>query len=492
MKKIFFILAIIVSQFAIGQQREIDSLKNLLKTDKKDTTKLIHLYGISDLSETIGNYPDGIKYGNKAIAFADVLIKDNKNKIIQSTAKKYKAKALINIGIVYRNQGNYPEALKNYFASMKIREAIGDKNGIAGSYSNIGSVYYDQGNYPEALKNHFASLKIYEAIGHKYGIALSYGNIGNVYYNQGNYPEALKKYIASLKIQEAIGDKYGIASSYNNIGSVYERQGNYPEALKNYSASLKIREAIGDKRGIAMSYNNIGGIYYDQGNYLEAFKYYFACLKIQEAIGDKYGIANSYNNIGLVNLKLKKIAEAKKYLEDGLNLSKEIGAKDIIRDSYSGLAQVDSITGNYKSQVANYKLYILYRDSLDNEETRKKTIQSQMTYDFEKKEAVAEAEHKSELKNQKRIADEKNRKQKLITYFVVGGLGLVLVFAVFVFRSLRITRKQKVLIEKQKLAVEQHQKEIIDSIKYAKRIQVALLPSNKNIDRNIKRLKKSV
>jgi len=450
MRKLFFILSIIVSQFAFGQQREIDSLKNLLKTDKKDTTKLIHLYGISDLSETISNYPDGIKYGNKAIALANVLIKNSKNKIIKRTANYYKAKAYTNIGIVYEHQGSYPEALKNHFASLKIGEEIVGKQGVAASYNNIGIVYYRQRNYPEALRNYFAALKIENEIGDKHGISDSYNNIGNVYYDQNNYPEALKNHFASLKIGEEIGDNHGMASSYNNIGSIYSDLGDYPEAMKNFYASLKIAETI----------------------------------------DNKYLFAISYINLGAINLKLKKISEAKKYWINGLYISKEIGANDLTRDYYKGLAHVDSIVGDYKSQVANYKLYILYRDSIDNEETRKQTIQSQMTYDFEKKEAVAAAEHKTELKNQAKIAEEKNRKQKLVTYFVIGGLFLVLIFAVFVFRSLRITRKQKVLIEKQKIAVEQHQKEIIDSIYYAKRIQTALLPSNKNIEKNINRLRK--
>jgi hypothetical protein len=87
--------------------------------------------------------------------------------------------------------------------------------------------------------------------------------------------------------------------------------------------------------------------------------------------------------------------------------------------------------------------------------------------------------------------------------FVVIGLLLVLFFAGYVFRSLRITRKQKNIIEEQKNLVEQqkqevelqkflveeHQKEIIDSIKYARRIQRALLPTEKYIDKNINRLK---
>jgi hypothetical protein len=91
------------------------------------------------------------------------------------------------------------------------------------------------------------------------------------------------------------------------------------------------------------------------------------------------------------------------------------------------------------------------------------------------------------------VVKEKNRKQQIITYSVTGGLLLVLVFALFVLRSLSITRKQKHLIElkngeteQQKNVIEEKQREILDSIKYAKRIQESLLPTEKYIEKYLK------
>ena len=43
-------------------------------------------------------------------------------------------------------------------------------------------------------------------------------------------------------------------------------------------------------------------------------------------------------------------------------------------------------------------------------------------------------------------------------------------------------------VETQKQKVEEKQKEILDSIQYAKRIQVSLLPTEKYIDKTLKRL----
>lgn len=57
----------------------------------------------------------------------------------------------------------------------------------------------------------------------------------------------------------------------------------------------------------------------------------------------------------------------------------------------------------------------------------------------------------------------------------MGGLALVILFALFVWSRFKLTSRQKGIIEQQKLIVEAHQQEILDSITYAKRLQDAIL-----------------
>jgi hypothetical protein len=57
------------------------------------------------------------------------------------------------------------------------------------------------------------------------------------------------------------------------------------------------------------------------------------------------------------------------------------------------------------------------------------------------------------------------------------------------YNRFRVTRKQKAIIESQKEIVEEKQKEIMDSIRYAKRIQRSLLPLESTIEKTLKKLK---
>lgn len=490
---LFFISLLLCQSNSFGQQNKLDSLLAIIKTSTDDTLKVNaqnELFLVYEFSDEL----KATEYLNNALALSQKI-----------NYKKGTGKTYLYFGYYAEDKGNFNDALKNYFSSLKIEEELNDKKAIADTYMNIGSAYYNLGNYPEALKSHFNSLKIKEKINDKKGIAYSLTHIGNVYNNQGNYSEALKNHLAALKINIELNDKRGMGSSFNNIGISYYNQKNYTKALENHFESLKIKEERGDQKGVATSYNNIGIIYFSLGNYTEALKNHFTSLKIKEEIGDSKGIASSLINIGQIFLKQEKYDKAKEYLTKGKESFLAMGSKDELKETFRDLTVIDSAKGNYKGAYENHIQYILYRDSIDNEETRKKTIQNQMTYDFEKKEAIATAEHKKELENQEAIADEKSRKQKLVILFVIGGLLLVILFAGFIFRSLRITRKQKNIIEEQKniveiqkqevelqkIIVEEHQKEIIDSIVYARRIQQSLLPTEKYIEKNLNRLRKT-
>jgi tetratricopeptide (TPR) repeat protein len=443
MKKLLFLFLIVIASIArqsYAQNRQIDSLLSLIKSDAADTNKVKHLYGACNEYRVIGEYGKGLSYGKQALALA---------------------------------------------------QNLSFKKGIVNSYNNIGNIYYVQGNYPEALANHFASLKIKEEINDKQGIGVSYNNIGIIYSAQGNYAEALKYYNQVLRIQTETKDKYGVASAYNNIGVVYEHKGNNAEALKNYFLSLKVKEEIGDTYGVASEYNNIGNIYSNQGKYAESLKNYLASLKIKEDINDKDGIATSFINIGTLYIKLNKKKEDELYLNKALQLSKEIGSKDNIKESYSSLIILDSITNNYKAAFEHHKLFIVYRDSLNNEETKQKSLQSAMQYEFDKKEIATKAEQDK----LDAINAEEKKKQQIVIYAVAGLLLLVGVFAVFMYNRFRITQKQKAVIEEQKVLVDkayeslhEKNKEVMDSIHYAKRIQTALITSEKSIANSLKRL----
>lgn len=356
-----------------------------------------------------------------------------------------------NLGFIYEFQGNYEKALNSYLRALKIGIETGNKKNTANSYNNIGNVNNNQGNYASALDNYLKSLKIREEIGDKSGTGDSYNSIGTIYYTQGDYEKAFANYFKALKIREETGDKKRMSGSYNNIGNVYIDKGDYEKAMNSHMKSLEINMEIGAKRGMAGSYSNIGMIYERQGNHEKALENHLKSLKLYEEIGEKKGIGISYTNIGNIYLMQNKLEESKKYLDQSLTIFKELGYKQGIKEAYSILSDLYEKKDDYKQSHNYYKKYILYRDSLVNEETRKKTIQSQMNYDFEKKEAIA--------KSQQEVKELKDRNEKEIIYgvFVLLVVGCLIVVWFFIQRrkvDKMIAKQEKEALEKNKFELE--------------------------------------
>lgn len=490
-----------------SQQALIDSLKEVVRTTKNDTAKLQALDGLSsiyfsidpdeafgyarqvlDVSREMG-FKAGMAGGYDGLA-RYYWVTGDFNKALDNLFAKLEihkeegnkaavAKVGEKIGWMYHEQGNYAAALEQYRASLEIQKEIGNKLGVASSYSSMATVYGDQGDYPKALECHFDALEIYEAHGTRTDVASAHNNIGIIYMEQDKYAAALKQYAAALKVYEETGDKNFLAGTYSNIANVYGKQGLYKIALEQQTAALKIWEEIGDPMRLASSNNNLGLIHYYQGDYTAALERFFETLRIREKTGDQAGLASIHINIGNVYRSQGKVQKGKEELQKSLRLATAIGNRVFIRDSHKALAEADSALGSYASAYEHYKKYVLYRDSITNAESQAKSVQLQMQYEYGKEQAVAEAEYKAELQRQEEAAMLERNRQKgfLITVSCVGIL--VLVFAVLMLQRWQVTRKQKAVIEQQRDLVDEKNKEITDSIQYAKHIQSAMLPPAK-------------
>ena len=285
-------------------------------------------------------------------------------------------KFLHNLAYLYKDQGNYDEALKFYNMTLEIREKILGKDhpDTAITYNNIADVYHVQGNYDEALNFNYMALEIREKkLGkdHPY-TAITYNNIACIYKAQGNYDEALKFYNMALKIQEKeLGKEHpDTALTYDNMAQVYCAQGNYDEALNFYNIALEIQE---NKLGkghpdTAITYNNIAEVYHVQGNYDEALKFYNIALEIQEnKLGkDHPDTATTYNNMACVYKDQGNCVEALKFFKMALEIQENRTGKDHPNTAIA----YNNIAGVFRDQGIYYKALKFYDMALEIQENK--------------------------------------------------------------------------------------------------------------------------
>lgn len=448
----FLVCSSVKSQLTPELERQIDSLKNELAKAETDTMKIIIL---SEWDSRIYLFDDKL----------DVKLNERVKKICEKNLSKKLTKK------------------EYFFFSQKLGHSL----------SNLGNVFDNHGDIAKAISNYRLSLKIYDKIKDLDGKATALNNIGNLYSNQMDTAKALYYFKQSMDICQQIGDKEGLARTQNNISSIYHAMGNYQKAIEYSTLSLKLRQETGNKRGVSISLNNLGSIYAFLGEHKKAIENFTESLKLKQEVGDNMGMAICYLNLGISYGKSDDLNKAIEFEQKALNLAQDLGLLVTVMNAGLALFKFYTRVNDYKQALFMHELYIEIKDSLNRVEGKKELVRQEFKYEYEKKAAADSVR----VMHEKELTTGMLKQEQTQRYILYAGLCLAIIFAIFIFNRFRIIRKQKEiiesqkqLVEKQKELVEAKQREVMDSIHYAKRIQEALLPSGKSIGRNLDRLKK--
>ena len=153
-----------------------------------------------------------------------------------------------NIGEVYQNERNWPQALQSYEKALKLfRETFTDNDeNIAWCYNNMGIIYEKQKNYQKAFDYLSKALRIKEEVLPPKHPCLgnTYNNLGNVHYQLKQYDQALENYqLCYETFEKSLKCRHpSIARVVRNIGIIYEMKNDLIQAKKNYAKALAIRK----------------------------------------------------------------------------------------------------------------------------------------------------------------------------------------------------------------------------------------------------------
>ncbi len=430
MKKIFSILLLsILFQYSYASTA-IDSLNNLIANSDDDYEKSVWLLELSNRCDV----NDIEKYANPLIELCDKLLEDEKSPDKIYLIKSDKAEAYNNLGYMFKIQGIPSKAIENLYLSIDLSEQIKDSTGMANTYNNLGSAYQQQSD-AESAKNFFLkSLDIYKKINDKEGVAITYNNLGYQYELEKNYKKSFFYHDKSIALWEELESPIYKAYSLNNIGVNLDHMGLRDSALNNFFEALKIFEAYGNDEDIAWTFNLIGGLYIDQ----------------------------------------HKINEAKNYLEQGLELANTLKIAETKRDILKNLYVLYAYQKEYEKAFNYHKQFVELDNKIKNNETQKLALKKQLTNKYEKQKERREFEHNLQL--------EKEENQRFSLYI---GVAFLIIFLGFMYNRFRVTKKQKLVIEEAHHELGEKNQEIMDSITYAKRIQNAILPTDKIVKEHL-------
>ncbi|MGZ6490677.1 MAG: tetratricopeptide repeat protein [Bacteroidia bacterium] len=372
--------------------------------------------------------------------------------------------------------------------ALKLAENLDFKYGIATALNTIGIAHYFKGHYPDALNSYIRGTRILESMNPPALKKLSalYNNIATVLIELRRYKDAELYFRKSLKVDGDAGDKLGMAQSYNNIGLIYKELNKYDSALSYYFKAYGLRKEINDKQGMPSTLTNIGVSYVLTHKADLGQRYLNQALQLYRENKDTMGLAIAMNSFGDLYEENQQFDVAIKYYDSSLAISKQQSLLSYISYSYYSMAGVYGKKKDFENAFKFQKMYMRYKDSIYNKESAEQVAEMQTKYETEKKE-------KELLKTKA-----ESEKQMVLRNAFIAGFIFMLALAFFIFRGYRNKQRlnieimaQKNKVEIQRDLIEEKQKEILDSIHYAKRIQQSLMPTEMSIEKSIKRLRRS-
>ncbi len=439
----------------------------------------------------------------------------------------YKSYALSNIGFEMANlKGDLSGALKYYEEALKVQTKLNDLTGISASLNNLADIYKKQGDANKSIEYHIKSLNVKEKNNDKTGVGITYLNLGSIYRNQGDLAAAVNCFSKALKIFETRGEKRHQAATLNNLGHIYESEGDYEKALQNFNKAKILFEIVGEKQSCALSLTNIGQIYFKKGDPDKALVYYYDSKKLRENIDDKGGMAaahifissayslkgshdsalfnanravdllssiqsksslsEAYELVADIYLASKNLAKAEENAKKALQLGNELGYPYLIKHPAYTLYKIYRSNNRTNDALEMFELHVKMRDSLSRVENKKAILRQQFKSEYDKKAAADSVSQANIRLVEQSKHDAEIAKQRLFTYGGVFGFLLMLVIAFISFRAFKNKQQANKEITQQKHIIEEKQKEILDSINYAKRIQYTLLAHTDFLNKHLK------
>ncbi len=345
-------------------------------------------------------------------------------------------------------------------------------------------------------------------------VAESYKTLGILSDENKLYQQSIDYYLKAVNYFKLANNEIGVAKTEANIGLLMQRIDQKAEALKYFKSALQTFSALKVYPAMIKAYQCVGGVYFDFKKADSSLHYFLLAEKIVAQLGLKDpGLYTNLSNAYSLKRDYKKQNE---YLNKSIQMLKEIndttykyylciynlGYSEIhnknidkglalISRGISGLERHDQVDNEkgvhmyYRSSEAFFafgklkEAYLYLKRAFRVADTMHKTINYKQInalkaqYEDEKKELTISALNKEKTLSEAQLKTEGKIKLALAVLLVLT-LGIL----ILTYRNFKQKKRDNQIIQQQKEQVEEKNKEITDSINYAKKIQKVILPSD--------------
>jgi len=357
-------------------------------------------------------------------------------------------------------------AYKAYQAALQSRNPLL----LVPSYITFADIYYYSGNQQLTLDYYFKAQKLLEENtedkeSQRYlrTTARNYCNIGNCYYDLKMKEMALIYYEKSMSlIDNTKRSKPGVFTPTDkmlllyNIGDIFSERKEYGQARKYYLMAQEINKSINNDFIKAGLLEGLGIVSVKEGQVEEPLKFLNEALEIRLNINDLHGVLDTYLALGDYYLARNDLVKTKEWYLKAMSSGKQSSRWQVVQIAADHLTQIYHDAGNYKKAYEMKNLSAQLNDSIFNNQSTTKLTRLALQYEYDRQIKF------QELKQQKEIDRQKNRKTFFILLSTIFLLLIIMIVLLLVNQRRKLINSQlrqkqldleskNILLEKEKL-----------------------------------------
>lgn len=399
---------------------------------------------------------------------------------------------LLSISWELRNS-NPEKSIQFGLEAIELATLYKDYENLAKAHGFVGVSFRVMGNYLQSIDYYYTGLEI----SIKYGITeqegFAYLNLANLHIYQEYYNSAIDNINRAESIANRIGNKQMLAYAFLYFGRAMQLKNELDSALIYFQKALDLRSDLGRIPEQAVCYKYIADIYLQKREYRSALENYNKSLATIDKLTDMNLHANILVKKSMVYFDLNDLNLASDLAKQSLEIANKIGASLVIRDASQVLATISKKNNNYKLASEYLESVINNNETLFGQQLSEKIFFLEYQIERQQKENQIDILNKDNT-----IKELELKRARTISIALLIILSLIGILLIATLITLRERRKRTKLLEKQNHEIIQQREsiaqknahlqdaysviegyigKITDNIRYAKRIQEAILPN---------------
>jgi len=408
-----------------------------------------------------------------------------RQKVSFADSPEDRVRALINDGFIVI-QDNPKKGIAYTNETLKDTAVINSPYLLDSLYRFRAFVFGDNNDRKRTLEAHLNRIRVLKELDTLSNqLASAYFETAHVLKSQGNNELALPYFEKCEEVCREINYQTQLGQVLQDLANYKFETKDYGGAIEDYTESAKIFEDLNKFLFLSgVAYAHIAEIYAIEGKNTLAQNQIEEALSLADTSDRRFFeyTADIYKSAGKV---YSKLGQSKKSISNLL----------VSKDIYERYNKFFYLPETYKLLAAEYKSvnvdsafmfldwYVMMNDSVINKENNDRIAQLRFEFEEEQKEAQINflEQEKDILSENKALIEAENKRQ---SFLIQSGVAVIVVIIILLFIAIYFflrSRKQKRVVEQQKRLVEEHNKEIEDSIVYAERIQRAVIPENERL-----------